>query len=75
MIIFTNQPLNDAKLVCLYGDLAFADSVPMLTEHLDTLAASADLVIDLTELGAIDSAPVHELPRTSRTRRSTAAPW
>jgi hypothetical protein len=48
MIMFTNQPLADARLVCLYGDLAPEDSVPMLTEHLDSLAASADLVIELT---------------------------
>ncbi len=33
----------------------------MLTEHLDALAASADLVIDLTELGTVGSAPVGEL--------------
>lgn len=61
MIIFTTQPVAETMLVCLYGDLAPGDSVPMLTEHLDTLAASANLVIDLTTLGTDDSIPVEEL--------------
>jgi len=63
MIIFTTLTRGDTTLICLYGDLAPEDSVPMLTDHLDGLAGTTDLIVDLSGLGAVGSAPVSELTR------------
>jgi len=63
MIIFTTQTSAEATVVRLYGDLAPEDSVPMLADHLDALAASGDLIVDLTDLGVARSTPVEELTR------------